>query len=64
MVVQQMPTLDVWEVFAFNQRETFPFNNAVKGFAKRHNWFCQPSDMSPASGIIFYPQEQSRQNII
>jgi len=60
----EMPALDVWKVFAFNQRGPFPFNNAVEGFAKRHNWFCQPSDRPSASGIIFYPQEQSRQNII
>ena len=53
----EMPTVDVWEVFAFNQRGTFPFNNAVEGFAKRHGWRCQPSEMPPASGISFYPQE-------
>ncbi len=52
-----MPTVDVWEVFAPNQRPGFPFEHAVEGFAQRHGWGCQPSDMTPARRMIFYPQE-------
>jgi len=57
----ELPTVEVRKVFAVNQRGTFPFNNAVKGFANRHGWKCQPTDMPPAGGIIFFPQESQPQ---